>query len=106
MSARQHFTTEQSREFGDKFGVDWDWSFSNVEQFPMKLDIELERGRHGPSADVAGNDTIFTSKIARAYLNDADYHLRLEKMEREATEENIRSMKHGYICWRNSLGVL
>ena len=67
MSAIQHFTTEQAREFGDKFGVDWDWSFSNVEQFPMKLDIELEHGRHDPSADVTGNDAIFTRKIARAY---------------------------------------
>jgi hypothetical protein len=104
MSAIQHFTNEQAREFGDKFGIDWDWSFSNVEQFPMKSDSKLEH--HNPSADMTGNGVIFAGKIALSNLNEfADYDSRLKKLEREAREENIRGMKHGYICWRNSLGV-
>jgi hypothetical protein len=86
MSAKQHFTTEQAREIGDKLGIDW--SRFDVEQFRMGLDVELEHGLHDPSTDVTGNDPILTGKIALAHLNEfADYYTRLEKMEREAEEE-------------------
>jgi hypothetical protein len=87
MSAKQHFTTEQAREIGDKLGIDW--SRFDVEQFRMGLDVELEHGLHDPSTDVTGNDPILTGKIALAHLNEfADYYTRLEKMEREAEEEH------------------
>ena len=106
MSTRQHFTTEQARKFGDKFGIDWDWNRSDIEQFPMGLDIELEHGLHTTSKVVKGNDLNLTSKFALAYLNEfADYRSLLEKLEGEAREENIQSMKHVYLRWRNSLGV-
>lgn len=82
MSAIQHFTTEQAREFAEKFGVDWDWSFSKVEQFPMKFDPELDHGWHDPSVDASGNDAIFIGKISRDCLNEfPDYHSRLEMLE-------------------------
>ena len=75
MSAKQHFTTEQARKIGDKLGIDW--SRSNVEQFRMGLNVELEHGLHDPSTDVTGNDPILTGKIALAHLNEfADYYLR------------------------------
>ena len=90
MSAKQHFTTEQAREIGDKLGIDW--SHFDVEQFRMGLDVELEHGLHDPSTDVTGNDPILTGKIALAHLNEfADYYTRLEKMEREAEEEHAQS---------------
>ena len=53
MFAKQHFSTKQAREFGEKFGNDWDWSRSNVEQSPMELEIE-ENGLNFPSAYMAG----------------------------------------------------
>ena len=90
MSAKQHFTKEKVREIGNKLGIDW--SRFNEEQFRMGLDIELEHGLIDPSTDVTGNDPILTGKIALAHLNEfADYYTRLEKMEREAKEEQRQS---------------
>ena len=86
MSAKKNFTTEQAREIGDKLGIDW--SRFDVEQFRKGLDVELEHGLQEPSTDVTGNDPIITGKIALAHLNEfADYYTRLDKMEREAKEE-------------------
>jgi hypothetical protein len=83
MVAKQHFTTEQAREIGDKLGVDW--IRFNVEQFRMGLDVELEHGMIDPSTNVTGNGPILTGKIALAHLNEfADYYTRLDKMEQEA----------------------
>lgn len=42
MLAKQHFSTEQAREFGDKFGLDWDWSCSNDDQVLIEFGILLE----------------------------------------------------------------
>jgi hypothetical protein len=90
MVAKQHFTTEQAREIGDKLGIDW--IRFNVEQFRMGLDVELEHGLIDPSTDVTGNDPILTGKIALAHLNEfADYYTRLEKMELEAEKELSQS---------------
>jgi hypothetical protein len=47
MLAIQRFSTEQGREFGDKFGSDWDWSYSNV-------DSESECGLNSPYGDEPG----------------------------------------------------
>ncbi|HKZ44093.1 MAG TPA: DUF5661 family protein [Anaerolineales bacterium] len=86
MSAKKNFTIEQAREIGDKLGIDW--SRFDVEQFRKGLDVELEHGLQEPSTDVTGNDPIITGKIALAHLNEfADYYTRLDKMEREAKEE-------------------
>lgn len=90
MSAKKHFTTEQSLEIGDKLGIDW--SRFDVEQFRMGLNVELEHGLRDPLTDVTSNDPILTGKIALAHLNEfADYYTRLEKMEREAKEEHGQS---------------
>ena len=90
MSAKQHFTTEQAHEIGDRLGIDW--SRFDVEQFRMGLDVELEHGLRDPSTDVTGNGPILTGKIALAHLNEfADYYTRLEKMERKAKEEHAQS---------------
>ena len=90
MSAKEHFTTEQAREIGDKLNIDW--SRFDVEQFRMGLDVELEHGLVDPSTDVTGDDPILTGKIALAHLNEfADYYTRLEKMERQAKEEHTQS---------------
>ncbi len=83
MVAKQHFTTEQAREVGDKLGIDW--TRLNLEQFRMGMEVELEHGLIDPSTNVTGNDPILTGKIALAHLNEfADYYTRLNMMEREA----------------------
>ena len=52
---------------------------------------------------VTGNASNSSGKIMFAYLNEfADYHSRLEKLEGEAREENVESLKLGYICWRKA----
>jgi hypothetical protein len=85
MIAKQHFTTEQARDIGDRLGADW--NRFDVEQFRMGLNVELEHGLRDPSTDVTGNDSTLTGKIALAHLNEfADYYSRLAKMEREAKE--------------------
>ena len=90
MLVKNHFTTEQAREIGDKLGIDW--SRFNVEQFRMGLDVELEHGLRDPSTDVTGDDPIITGKIALAHLNEfADYYTRLGKMEREAKKDHGQS---------------
>ena len=90
MVAKQHFTTEQAREIGDKLGVDW--IRFNVEQFRMGLDVELEHGMIDPSTNVTGNGPILTGKIALAHLNEfSDYYARLEKMECEAKKDHSQS---------------
>jgi len=89
MVAKQHFTTEQAREIGDKLGIDW--IRFNVEQFRMGLDVELEHGMIDPSTNVTGNGPILTGKIALAHLNEfADYYTRLDKMEKEAKKESCQ----------------
>lgn len=83
MATKQHFTTEQALEIGNKLGIDW--GRFNVEQFHIGLNVELEHGLNAPSTDVTNNDPILTGKIALAHLNEyADYYTRLKKMEREA----------------------
>jgi hypothetical protein len=89
MTAKQHFTSEQAREIGNKLNIDW--SRFDVEQFRMGLDVELEHGVVDPSTNVTGNDPTITGKIALAHLNEfADYYTRLEKMEREAEKEHAK----------------
>jgi hypothetical protein len=91
MSTKQHFTTEQASDIGDKLGINW--SHFDVEQFRMGLDVELEHGLRDPSTDVTGDDPILTGKIALAHLNEfADYYTRLEKMEREAKEQHSKEL--------------
>jgi len=90
MAAKQHFTTEQAREVGDKLGIDW--TRLNLEQFRMGMDVELEHGLIDPATNVTGNDPILTGKIALAHLNEfADYYTRLDKMEQEAKKGQSKS---------------
>ncbi len=90
MIAKQHFTTEQAHEIGDRLGLDW--NRFDVEQFRMGLDVELEHGLSDPATDVTGNNSTLTGKIVLAHLNEfADYYSRLKKMEREAKEQHGQS---------------
>lgn len=86
MAAKQHFTTEQALEIGNKLGIDW--SRLNQDEFRAGLDVELEHGLKNPLTDVTKNDPLITGKIALAHLNEyADYYTRLKKMEKEAGEQ-------------------
>ena len=88
MEARKGFTAEEAREIGERIGIDWDSAPFGVEQFRAGMDVELEHGRTDPATDVTGDDAVTTGKIALAHLNEfSDYYVRLERMEREAEEE-------------------
>jgi len=83
MTGKEHFTSEEARQIGEKLGIDW--SLFDVEQYRMGLDVELEHGRVDPHTNVTDDDPVMTGKIALAHLNEfSDYYTRLEKMEREA----------------------
>lgn len=64
MSAKQHFTTKQAQEIGDKLGINW--SDFEVEQFRMGLDVELEHGLNDPTTDVTESVTTESSVLAHA----------------------------------------
>ena len=83
MTVKNHFTTEQAKEIGEKIGIDW--SKFDVEQFRHGMDVELEHGTVDPDTDVTSDDPLVTGKIALAHLNEfPDYYHRLDKMEEEA----------------------
>ena len=83
MTAKEHFTAEETKKIGEALGIDW--SKFDVEQYRMGLDVELEHGLVDPDTNVTDDDPMITGKIALAHLNEfADYYTRLEKMEREA----------------------
>ena len=85
MSAKNHFTIEQAKEFGEKLGITWD-KF-DAEQFRHGMDIELEHGTEDSNTNVSNDDPLITGKIALAHLNEfPDYYHRLDKMEEEAEE--------------------
>ena len=89
MSARQSFTTEEARRFGEEVGIDWSSAPFDVEQFRMGMDVELEHGRNDPATDVTHDDPVVTAKIALAHLNEfPDYYTRLEQMEEQAKRDH------------------
>jgi hypothetical protein len=57
MSIKQHFTTEQARQFGDEFGIDWEWGCASVEQLSKELDVDFEHGLYRRGAKVKGKST-------------------------------------------------
>ena len=82
MSAKEHFTTEEAKEIGEKLGVDW--SKWNVDQFRRGMDVEMEHGTIDSNTNVSNDDALTTGKIALAHLNEIpDYYDRLEAMEEE-----------------------
>jgi hypothetical protein len=85
MSERAHFTADQARAGGERIGIDWSTSRFDVEQFRMRMDVELEHGTHDLKTNVTDDDVSVTAQIARAHLNEfPDYHSRLAVMEAEA----------------------
>ena len=89
VSARQGFSADEARRFGEQIGIDWNAAPFDVEQFRMGMDVELEHGRHDPATDVTGDDPVVTAKIARAHLNEfPDYYTRLEQMEEQAKRDH------------------
>ena len=89
MSARQGFTADQARRFGEAIGIDWNAAPFDVDQFRMGMDVELEHGRTDPATDVTGDDPLVTAKIALAHLNEfPDYYTRLEQMEEQAKRDH------------------
>ena len=83
MTAKQHFSSSEAKQIGEKLGIDW--NKFDVEQYRMGLDVELEHGLVDPHTNVTNDDPIMTGKIGLAHLNEfPDYYTRLDKMEKEA----------------------
>jgi hypothetical protein len=86
--ARQEFTAEEARRFGEEIGIDWASSPFDVDQFRVGMNVELEHGLHDLLTNVSDDDPHVTAKIALAHLNEfPDYYTRLERMEEEAKRD-------------------
>jgi hypothetical protein len=86
--ARQEFTAEEARRFGEEIGIDWASSPFDVDQFRIGMNVELEHGLHDLLTNVSDDDPHVTAKIALAHLNEfPDYYTRLERMEEEAKRD-------------------
>lgn len=86
MSIKKVFTPEQTKEIGEKLGIDW--SKFDIEQFRMGMDVELEHGTVDSNTNVSDDDPLITGKIALAHLNEfPDYYTRLYQMEKEAEKD-------------------
>jgi hypothetical protein len=83
MTTKKYFTSEKTKEIGDKLGIMWD-KF-DVEQLRRGMDVELEHGLVDGRTNVTNDDPVITGKIALAHLNEfPDYYDRLDRMEKEA----------------------
>jgi Protein of unknown function (DUF5661) len=83
-------TAEEARRVGEQLGINWAAAAFEVEQFRLRMDVELEHGLHHPSTNVTG-DPILTGKIALAHLKEfGDYYTRPKRMEEEAKREGRR----------------
>jgi Protein of unknown function (DUF5661) len=88
MGKRKSFTSEEARDAAEAIGIDWASSPFDLEQFRIGMDVELEHGLHDSTTNVTDDDPVFTAKIALAHLNELpDYYTRLERMEREAVQQ-------------------
>ena len=88
MGAREQFSDDEARRAGELVGIDWSTAPFEVDQFRRGMNVELEHGLHDPQTNVTDDDPVFTAKIALAHLNEfPDYYTRLERMEREAEQE-------------------
>ena len=87
---RGRTTTDEAKRVGDEIGVDWDRF--DLEQFRAGMDVEYEHGSVDPQTDVTGDDPLTTGKIALAHMKEfPDYYVRLQRMEREAEQDDPRS---------------
>ena len=48
MFVKQHFSNEQARQFGEEFGIDWEWGCSLSDQHPMGMDTDGEIDQYSP----------------------------------------------------------
>ncbi|MGI8562624.1 MAG: DUF5661 family protein [Candidatus Dormibacter sp.] len=88
MTESTRLTLEETRRLGEQIGIDWSNSPFGVEQFQAGMEVEFEHGSHDPATDVTHDDPVLTGKIALAHLKEfPDYYVRLERMEREAKEQ-------------------
>jgi hypothetical protein len=89
VSAREGFTTDEARAFGEEIGIDWSSSPFDIEQFRMGMNVELEHGLQDVLTNVTGDEPTVTAKIALAHLKEfPDYYTRLARMEDEAKKDH------------------
>ncbi len=87
MTESTRLTLEETRRLGGQIGIDWSNSPFGVEQFQAGMEVEFEHGSHDPATDVTHDDPVLTGKIALAHLKEFPDYVRLERMEREAKEQ-------------------
>lgn len=78
---------EEAKKIGDQIGIDWDKV--RLSEFRRGLEVEQEHGSlWGGATNVTKDDPLFTGRIAWAHLMEMpDYYTRLDKMEKEAEQE-------------------
>jgi len=87
------YTRTDAKRIGDSLNVDW--KKTELEQFRIGLDVELEHGTRDMETNVTDDDSILTAKIALAHLKEyPDYYSRLMKMEKEAEDYWESKKKH------------
>ena len=86
-SNKKTFTAEEAKVIGSRLKVDW--NKTDLEQFRMGLNVELEHGLADPKTNVTNDNLDVTGKIALAHLNEIpDYYTRLAEMEAAAEKKN------------------
>ena len=77
------FTLEDAKRIGKVLKIDFD--NTNLDEFIMGLNVELEHGKINPETNITEDDEILTAKIALAHLGEySDYYTRLEELEAKA----------------------
>src|ERR1019366_7428425 len=64
MTSHSRFTLDGARAAGERIGIDWDASASDLGQFRMGLDIELEHGTRDLETNVTGDDVTMTVALS------------------------------------------
>lgn len=79
---KKKFTIKESKEIGEKIGIDWDTSPFSIEQFKMGLCAEHNEHGTDPETNVTGGDVYMEGKIAWAHLKEMpNYYTKLKEME-------------------------
>lgn len=83
------FTIEDAKKFLEILGVNISDAFFSIEDLKNGMNVELEHGliKGFSITNISNDDILITGKIAlRHLLEFPDYYVRLEKLEKEASD--------------------
>jgi hypothetical protein len=58
---RHEFTAEEAHRIGEEIGIDWASAPFDVDQFRIRMNVELEHGLHDPHTNVSDDNPHVTS---------------------------------------------